>query len=290
MTNLVNPPTIEPTQDWLSTRRAQLVRAIEAEAPSRRGLRSNWRMAVVVLAVLLFAGAAVAATGYTFFDWLHADEPGAARFSIDASRTVDWPAPEVLACPEPGTELPCVEGSSGKWVYESLSRVEAPPTNVTRERLLEAVAAAEREGRIPPETAERVRSEIAAVGDEFFEKLPILFGLRSVASPRVTRPGFVLVPPAGVPQFVTCEPDDDAFRCRSLSAAVDVPVGAPMYGLRENVEWIERPIPRRAPDLEPLYAAVFGRPLTPAERRLLITISTPASSDADTGGATTSGG
>jgi hypothetical protein len=290
MTDLVNPPTIEPTHDWLSTRRAQLVRALEPDAPSRRGLRLNWRLAVVVLAVLLFAGAAVAATGYTFFDWLHADEPGAARFSIDASRTVDWPAPEALGCPEPGTEFSCAQGNSGRWVYESLGRVEAPPTDLTRERILDAVAAGEREGRIPPETAERVRNEIAAVGDEFFEKLQILLGLRSVASPHVTRPGFVLVPPAGVPQFVTCEPDDDAFRCQSLSAAVDVPVGAPMYRLRENADWIERPIPRRAAELEHLYAGVFGRPLTPAEERLLITLSTPASSDANSGGATTSGG
>ncbi len=290
MTDLVNPPTIDPTQDWLSTRRAQLVRALETDAPSARGLRPNWRLAVVVLAVLLFAGAAVAATGYTFFDWLNADEPGAARFSIDSSRTVDWPAPGALACAEPGTEFSCTEGNSGRWIYESLSRVEAPPTNVTRTSILDAVAAGEREGRIAPETADRLRSEIAAVGDEFFEKLQVLLALRSVASPHLTRPGFVLVPPAGVPQFVTCEPDDDAFRCRSLSAAVDVPVGAPMYGLRENADWVERSMPRRAPDLEPLYEGVFGRPLTPAEQRLLISISTPASSDADSGGATTSGG
>jgi hypothetical protein len=290
MTDLLNPPTVEPTSDWLRSRRAHLLTALETQAPTRRGFRWNWRVAAVVIAVLLFAGAAVAATGYTFFDWLRSDEPGAARFSIDPTRTVDWPVPEALTCGNPGTDFTCAEGSSGRWVFESLSRVESPGPAVSRARLLAAVEAGEREGRISPETAARLRAEIAAVGDEFFEKLNILLTFQSVASPRRRRPGYVLVPPAGVPQFVTCEPDGGEFRCRRLSAAMNVPVGAPIFGLRENAEWIERPQSTAAPEAEALYESVFGRPLTPAERRLLITLTTPAASGGgETGGATTSG-
>jgi hypothetical protein len=291
MTDLLNPPTVEPTNDWLSSRRAHLLSAVETQAPTRRGFRWNWRVAAIVVAVLLFAGAAVAATGYTFFDWLRSDEPGAARFSIDPARTVDWPAPQALTCANPGTDFTCSEGSSGRWVYESLSRVESPGPPVSRDRLLAAVEAGEREGRIAPETAARLRAEIAAVGDEFFEKLNILLTFQSVASPRGSRPGYVLVPPAGVPQFVTCEPDGGEFRCRTLSAATDVPVGAPMYGLRENPEWIERAQSTGTPEAEALYESVFGRPLTPAEQRLLITLATPAASGGGgSEGVTTSGG
>jgi hypothetical protein len=291
MTDVMNPPTVEPTDDWLSSRRAHLLSAVEARAPAPRGFRGNWRVAAVVVAVLLFAGAAVAATGYTLFDWLRSDDPGAARFSIDPTRTVDWRAPEALTCGNPGSDFTCVEGSSGRWVYESLGRIESPGPAISRARLLAAVEAGEREGRIPQEMAARLRAEIAAVGDEFFEKLNVLLTFRSVASPHSSRPGYVLVPPAGVPQFVTCEPGGSEFQCRTLSAATSVPVGAPIYGLRESAEWIERPQSTAAPDGEALDQSVFGRPLTPAEQRLLITLSTPAaSSGGQTGGATTTSG
>jgi hypothetical protein len=291
MTDLLHPPTIEPRESWLNSRRAHLVAALEAYPPARRGLRSNWRLAAIAIGVLLFAGAAVAATGYTFFDWLRSDQPGAARFSIDPSRTVDWPAPAALVCPSPGEEFACAQGSSGGRVYEFLSRVESRGPRVTRTSILDAVEAGERAGRITPEIAARAREEIAAVGDEFFEKLNILLTFTSIASPHGSRPGYVRVPPAGVPQFAICEPDGDGFRCRSLAAAVDVPVGAPIYALRESADWVERPQPSGPGDAQVLFESVFGRPLTPAEERLLITLSTPAGSSGEgTSGATTSGG
>jgi hypothetical protein len=291
MTDLLHPPTIEPRESWLNSRRAHLLAAVSTSPPARRGLHWNWRLAAIAIAVLLFAGAAVAATGYTFFDWLRADQPGTARFSIDRSRTVDWPAPETLVCPSPGEEFACMQGSSGRRVYEFLSRVEEPGPPITRTSILGALEAGERAGRIAPETAARVRREIAAVGDEFFEKFNILLTFRSVASPRGTRPGYVRVPPVGVPQFAICEPDDDRFRCRSLSAAVDVPVGAPVYGLREGPDWVERPQPSGPWDAQALSESVFGRPLTPAEERLLITLSTAAEASGEgASGGTTSGG
>lgn len=291
MTDFLHPPTIEPRESWLNSRRAHLLAAVKTYPPARRGRDWNWRLAAIAIAVLLFAGAAVAATGYTFFDWLRSDEPGTARFSIDPSRTVDWPAPEALVCPSPGEEFACAEGNSGGRVYEFLSRVESPGRPVTRTRILGAVEAGERAGRIAPETAARLRREIAAVGDEFFQKLNVLLTIRGVGSPHVTRPGYVRVPPAGVPQFAICEPDGDGYRCRNLSAALDVPLGAPVYGLRESADWVERPQPSGARDPQALTESVFGRPLTPAEERLLVTLSTPAeSNEGGTSGATTSGG
>ncbi|HEY3068783.1 MAG TPA: hypothetical protein VGJ34_00580 [Gaiellaceae bacterium] len=95
MTELSNPPTIEPTHEWLLEQRDQLVRAIEAAplgAPSRRPSR---RLVLVAAAlVLVVTGSALAATGVNILDWLRSSNPGEARFSIDDSRTVKWPAPE----------------------------------------------------------------------------------------------------------------------------------------------------------------------------------------------------
>jgi hypothetical protein len=287
MTDLSHPPTLEPTQDWLAARRAHLLHALETSAPApRRRVWPTWRVAAVALAVLLLAGAAVAATGYTFFDWLHSETPGEARFSVDASRTVAWPAPEALACTEPGAgEFSCAPGRSGSWVYAFYNRVDPPEPAFTRENLLGAIESQERAGRLPAATADRLRAEIAAVGDEFFEKMSILFGIGNISQPHQVRPGVVLVPPKGVPQFATCEPAGADFRCTSLSAGVDIPIGAPIYGLRVNSKWVERPYEPQPPDVEAIVESVFGRPLTPAEQRLLITLETGA-----TGGSEPSGG
>jgi hypothetical protein len=283
MTDLANPPTIEPTGDWLTARRMHLLQALESDTPARR--RRTWRIAAVALAVLLLAGAAVAATGYTLFDWLHSGNPGEARFSIDATRTVDWPAPESLACESPGSgEFDCAAGASGKWQYELFGRVEAQ--TISRETALAALAQTESAGGVSHEQAERIRAQIAAVSNEFFEKLNLLAGFNSVASPHEVRPGVILVPPGDVPQFVVCRPDADAFACEELAASADVPVGAPFYGLRENEDWVEKPYRPTRTDFGAMLESVFGRKLTPAEIRVLITFTTPATTEGGASGAT----
>jgi hypothetical protein len=275
MTNLSNPPTIEPTDDWLNTHRAHLLRALETDAPARRRIRLTWRLAVIALAVLLLAGAAIAATGYTLFDWLHTENPGEARFSIDTSRTVEWPAPGALACDGPGTgEFSCAPGGTGPWVYELYDRVATPDTGFTRESLLAAIDDEERRGAMSSQTAEELRGQIAAVGDEFFEKMSILFRISNISSPHEVRPGVVVVPPEDVPQFVTCRPNGAAYRCANLAESVDIPIGAPIYGLRENSKWIEQPYRPQPPDLRTIVESAFGRALSPAEERLLITLGT----------------
>ena len=272
MTDLSNPPTIEPTHDWLAVRSAHLVRALETSA-ARRRLRPTWRVAAVVLAVLLLAGAAVAATGYTLFDWLHSGAPGEARFSLDSTRTVSWPAPDALACDDPGSgQFRCSPARSGHWVYDFFGRVESQ--TITREAALAGLERTEQAGGVSHEQADRIRAEIAAVSDEFFEKLNLLHTFTSIASPHEVRPGVIRVPPGDVPQFVVCRPDGDEFLCIELAASAEVPVGAPFYGLRENQEWVEKPFRRELPNPDLMFHAVFGRELTPAEERLLLTIAT----------------
>jgi hypothetical protein len=276
MTDLLSPPTIQPTDEWLATRRAHLVRALETSPQARRALRPSWRIAAIALAVLLLAGAAVAATGYTFFDWLRSPGPGEARFSIDGTRTVAWPAPEQVACDDAGGgEFSCAAGPNGRWVYERYGRVQKE-FEVTRERVLAGLAEAEREGNVTHAKADEIRALIAAVDDDFFAKLNVLNSLSTVASPRQVRPGVYRIPPNGVPQIVTCRPEGSVFSCRDLAAATNLPVGAPFYGLRENADWVETTQVPSATNVDALVESVFGRPLTPAEVQLLVIFSTAA--------------
>jgi hypothetical protein len=126
--------------------------------------------------------------------------------------------------------------------------------------------------------AEEIRGELGAVDDDFFLKLNVLLRLRSIGAAQQVRPGVLIVPPTGRPQIVTCRPLATGFGCKNLAAAVNVPVGAPIYALRKNDAWVEKPYRTSGPqDFVGLIEGVFGRPLTPAEERLLMTISEVAS-------------
>lgn len=283
---LNSPPRLEQTPEWMTARREHLVREIVASAssghrPARR-VRTvpRWRVAAVALAVLVLAtGAALAATGFNLLDWIRSDNPSEATFSIDTGRVYSGPAPETVSCSDPSDAdtFACKPGRHDEWVYTLYERVEARP-EFTREAALAGLEDAERSGAVSHELAEDIRRQIAAVDDEFFRKLDVLRTVEVISSPHEVRPGILLMPPAGIPQFVTCEGGDESeLSCRNLPASV-VPVGAPIYGLLENDQWVERPFEPQGPrDIGRLFEELFGRPLTPAEERLLITIGTAAS-------------
>lgn len=278
---ILNPPSLEPTSAWLQSRRTHLVRELRADAgPAPRLPAPGWRLAIVIAAaIFLLAGAALAADRLGLFDWLRSSNPGEARFSIDGTKTVSWPAPDRIACAEPsGAELSCSAGRSGVRVYDSYGRVEPLP-EVTRERVLAGLAQSEEAGIVTQARADQIRGLVDRVADDFFANVEVLFALRSVASPRQVRPGVYRVPPAGVPQFVICRPNGSAFRCGDLAAAADVPVGAPIYGLRESPDWVELRVSPEATDVDALVASIWGRPLTPAEEQLLIVFSTVGSAE-----------
>jgi hypothetical protein len=241
-----------------------------------------WRvLAAAVAAALLVTGVALAATGVNPLDWLRSGGPAEVRFSIDPSETVHWPAPSSLRCDAPAEdEFACSPHGAGRWVYDLLERVDAAPT-LTRKSALAGLAASERAGLVSHDRAEEIRAEIGAVDDDFFLKVNVLLRLRSIGAAQVVRPGVLLVPPAGRPQIVTCRPLATGFGCRNLAAAVDVPVGAPIYALRRSDAWVEKPYSSSGPqDFVGLIEGVFGRPLTPAEERLLVTMSEVAGTGA----------
>jgi hypothetical protein len=287
---LKSPPRLEPTPEWITARRAHLVREIVASTPSaprpvrRERVVPRWRVAAVALAVLVLAtGAALAATGFNLLDWLRSDNPSEAAFSIDTSHVYSGPAPDSVSCADASDAdtFVCTPGRGDQWDYILYERVEDRP-EFTREAALEGVADAERTGTISHDLAAQVRADLAAVGDEFFRKIDLLRTVTMISSSHEVRPGVLLVPPADVPQFVTCEgADSSTYECRKLAASV-VPVGAPIYGLVENDEWVEQAFQREGPrDIAPLFEGLFGRPLTPAEERLVIILGTAGRSQPD---------
>jgi hypothetical protein len=287
---VLNPPEIEPAPGWLERRAAHLVSEIHApdEGVGRRfsssGARAAWRLAgVVAVTLLVFAGATLAVAGVNPLDWVRGGGTSEARFSVDPSQTVRWPAPPGLACDAPATgEFACVPTSKGRWTYGLLQRVDPQP-ELSRAAVLAALAALEQDGVVTRARGGEIRAQIAAVDDEFFTKMSVLLRMQAVIAAHEVRPGVFLVPPDGVPQFVTCRPDGEGMACHDLRAAV-VPVGAPIYGLETNEQWVEARARVADPgDGSGDLSAVFGRSLTRAEERLLVTLSEVVYSSGESG-------
>jgi hypothetical protein len=277
----------------------ELLEADVSSAAARRvrQLRVRRRLTYAVAltaALLIMAGAGLAASGAGIFGWLAAGGSGEARFAIDASRVYDGPAPQLLACTDTsGETFSCAPGSGTARVYELLMRTEAPQV-LTREQALARIEALVRSGEIDQGQAQQTTADLRAVPDDFFAKLSILSSLSSVGvGAGVSRGNEVreLVPPPGAPRIVECEQRDPAsFTCRPLAGASDVPVGAPIYSLRQSSDWQERvpqPGSDGAGDVRALIDAVWGRPLEPAELRLLHLVSETATTSSSSSDATT---
>jgi hypothetical protein len=180
--------------------------------------------------------------------------------------------PMGLVCPAPRVEgFSCAPGHEGRFVYELLFRIEADEDapEFTREGFLAALAEGEQQGTITPEMAQKYRTQIAAVRDDFFVKFGILSRIQTtgVSEGRV--------PPPGIPILATCERAEGGLTCRSLAGAVDVPIGAPVYALRETDEWVKQPPQsKQPPPWQRPEMVAFWNSLTPAEQRLMITLST----------------
>jgi hypothetical protein len=282
---LESPPTLDVAPAWIAERRAHLVREVAAASESHeRPLLGSRRLRLVLVAaaiVLLAAGAALAAKGFDVLPWLESDDPSEATYFIDTTRTVRGAFPQMLVCPAPRVEgFSCAPGDEGRFVYELLFRIEADEDapEFTREGFLAAVAEGEQQGTVTPELAQKFRTQIAAVDDDFFVKFGILARIQTtgVSEGRV--------PPPGIPALATCERGEGGLTCRSLAGAVDVPVGAPVYALRETDEWVKQP---PSSDDTPLWkrpvAVAFWNSLTPAEQRLMITLATVHTVEGGTG-------
>ena len=282
---LESPPTLDVAPAWIADRRAHLVREVAAASePHERPLLGSRRLRLVLVAaaiVLLTAGAALAAKGFDLLPWLESEDPSEATYFVDTTRTVRGAFPQALVCPAPRVEgFSCAPSDEGRFVYDLLFRIEADEDapEFTREGFLAALAEGEQQGTVTPELAQKYRTQIAAVDDDFFVKVGILARIQttSVSEGRV--------PPPGIPALATCERVEGGFSCRSLAGAMDVPVGAPVYALRETDERVEQPPQsKRLPAWQRPVAVAFWNSLTPAEQRLMISLTTAHTVEGGTG-------
>ena len=262
----------------------------------RRAVRLRRAAIVAFAALALLSSAAFAATRFDIFSWVDRSNRSNATFSIDSSRTYHGAAPEALLCPQAGAGFFSCSVSSlpakTRRTYRLTQRVEAQP-QVTRDSILRALAAAEKEGRlsiagvrVDHATAERMRRDLEAASDEFFSGIALLVGIETIGTGNQApgRPGFELVPPAGVPMWVACEVERGDFRCHDLASLRDVAAGTPLYLLQSSPDWVTVPSESQRPiDVDRLFRAVLGRDLTPAEARLLIDFASVGGVEADSG-------
>jgi len=277
-------PRIESDPEEMLAR----ARAAAEGLRQRRAVRAR-RAGLLAFAMLaLLAGAAFAASRFDVLPWFDRSDRSSASFSIDPSRRYRGPAPEALDCPSAGAgPLSCSSTSflaKGRRIYLFAQRVEAPP-QVSRGFYLEAIKATERKGQISHEDAERVRQVIAGSGDDFFAALAMM-NVETIGGGEQApgRPGYELVPPAGVPMWVACEAVDSRVQCHDLASSRNVAVGTPLYFLRSSPDWVA--VPSRAqtlPNINGFFRAVMGRDLRPAEVRLMVDLTTLGTSSSSSG-------
>jgi quercetin dioxygenase-like cupin family protein len=196
----------------------------------------------------------------------------------------------VLNCPRAGKgTFDCSAGtleSSGRRSYQFADRVEAQPT-LTRAYLLDQLAKAEQSHQIDHAAAERIQRNIADSGDDFFAALSGAITVSTIggAEQAPGRPGFILVPPAGVPAWISCVAHGSAFRCRNLASSSGVAVGTPIYFLPSSPDWVAVPGKpgMKTTNIERYFREALGRNLRPAEQRLLIVLLTAGSGSGQTG-------
>ena len=220
----------------------ELLLAAHAGATRLRAVRRRRQTVAVVAfaALLLFAGAAVAAKKYDLLPFLHTSDRNSARFSVSPSRTYHGAAALALTCPgaKQGRFVCHVSSplAGGTRIYELGMRTDKVPL-LTRQSML---ASLEHAQGVDPAQVAKVRADLADVGDDFIRALAILARIETVSgSSGSSGPsGTERVPPRGVPAWAACrEVTLATFRCRPLAALRGVASGTPLYRLQPSSDW-----------------------------------------------------
>jgi hypothetical protein len=273
-------PTVASVLDRFAPPAEVDVDELLAHVHERRRAR-RWRAVLVAaVAAVVLTGAAFAARELDLLPWLEAKNATTAIFTVDSSRTYHGPVPAAVRCPgASGKRFECSPtpfDPAEPRIYLFEGRVHAYE-EVTRESVLEDIATAKRERTLPPGRADQMRRDALAAGDDFFERENVLETMRqtghTIQDPR--RPDRIYVPPDGLPALVACTGAADGRRlaCGDLREMEGVPAGSPIYALTFGADWIQVPLQSDVRDREGVLKAVFGRELTPAEARLLSSLS-----------------
>jgi hypothetical protein len=262
----------------------ELLPAAQAGAARLRATRRRRMTAVAVAfaALLLFAGAAVAAQKFNLLPFLHSNDHNSARFSINPSRTYHGAAPLALTCPGARTgSFAChVTGllAPGDRSYQLGMRPDQVPV-LTRQSLLAELKQAKANGADPAQVA-RAEADLADVGDDFIRALAVLTRIETVGGVGESSgpSGTERVPPRGVPAWAACsEITLVSFRCRPLAALTGVATNTPLYFLQQSRDWrrVQAP-PSQSSDFGQEFEGLLGRKPTAAETRFFVDFATIA--------------
>jgi hypothetical protein len=262
-----------------------LAPAYAGAAKVRATRRRRQTVAVIAFAaLLLFAGAAIAADRFDLLSFLHTNDRNSARFSIAPKRTYHGATPLALACPGADTGVftchvsgPMAAGTRNYGLGESTNKVP----QLTRQSMLDSLDKAEAAGADPAQVAQ-ARADLAKVGDDFIRALAVLTQIETVSSGAggSSGPGGTeRVPPRGVPAWTVCrEVTLATFRCRPLEALVGVATGTPLYSLQPSKDWRRVPAPPSQPsDLERELESLLGRKPNADEIRFFTDLATVSS-------------
>jgi hypothetical protein len=265
--------------------------AYAGAARVRATRRRRQTVAVIAFAaLLLFAGAAIAADKYDLLPFLHTNDRNSARFSVSPTRTYHGAAPLALTCPGAKTgSFTChVSGvmTPGKRNYELGLSTDKVPL-LTRQSMLDSLDKAEAGGADPAEVAQ-LRADLAKVGDDFIRALAVLTRIETVGGPSSVSSGTERVPPRGVPAWAACrEVNLATFRCRPLAALVGVATGTPLYHLQPRSDWrrVKAPPPDQS-DFGRELERLLGRKVTADETRFFVDFATVGTATGSSSGPT----
>jgi hypothetical protein len=235
------------------------------------GRRAGWhgrRLAVVLLAALLLAvGGAVAATGP--FGLFRSPNPGSAIFGIDTTRHVTPPTRFHITCPHPSAQVfNCGARLRGQR-FMLLDHVQSNGPTLTRGAMEAALRRERQQGQLSAAGAKRLKDDLAAVSDDFIARLNVMFRFGTYSTNLTPEGTRRLAPPAGVPSLLICEPAGALLRCRDMNGDDAAAIGSGIYQALPAPDW--RPAPPQQPDPGwQLEVAILGHPPTAAEQRFLI--------------------
>jgi hypothetical protein len=268
-------PELDVTPDEL------LLAAHSGAAQVRATRRRRQTVAALAFAaLLLFAGAAIAADKAGLLPFLHTSDRNTARFSISRTRTYHGAAPQALTCPGAKTgAFTCqVSGvmAPGNRNYELGENVDKQPP-LTRQGMLDSLDKAQAAGANPAQIA-RLKADLANVGDDFIRALAVLTEIQTVGGVGQSGgpSGTERVPPPGVPAWVACrEVTLATFRCRPLAGRRGVATGTPLYFLQPSRDWqrVQAPPPDQS-DFGLELEHLLGRKTTAAEQRFFVDLAT----------------
>ena len=182
-------------------------------------------------AVVMIGGGAVAAADP--FGWWSADH-NTARYAVAFETTVTGPSASRLVCHGSA----CAPDAPSGRAYSRMGAVQAVPADrLTAASLRAAIAREAAGGQLSAADAARARAVVdAAPGDAFAQaRQALAFG--SLTADVTADDGKVIVPPAGVPEFLACGGAVGQLTCRDLNGDTAVPVGTVIYRADPTGEW-----------------------------------------------------